>query len=53
MIGALLASGITAFDAATVGALLHAVAGSNVEAKIGLRGVLAREIADELPAVFR
>lgn len=53
VIGALLASGITAFDAATVGALLHAAAGSNVEAKIGLRGVLAREIADELPAVFR
>lgn len=52
-IGAFLASGAAAFDAATAGALLHAVAGSNLERKYrGVRGILAREIADELPFAF-
>lgn len=52
VIGAFMATGITPFDAATAGALLHAAAGSNLEAKKGTRGILAREIADELPLAF-
>lgn len=51
-IAAFLASGITPFDAATAGALLHAAAGSDIEARQGTRGALAREIADALPFVF-
>lgn len=50
--GAFLASGCAPVDAATAGALLHAVAGSRLEAKKGARGILAREIADELPFAF-
>lgn len=51
-IGAFLASGITPFDAATAGALLHAAAGSDIEARQGTRGALAREIADALPFIL-
>lgn len=51
-IGAFLASGMTPFDAATAGALLHAAAGSDIEAGQGARGVLARDIADALPFAF-
>lgn len=52
-IGAFLASGATPFDAAATGALLHAIAGSILEKKYkGVRGILAREIADELPCAF-
>lgn len=51
-IGAFLASGARPYDAATAGVLLHAVAGSNIEERKGLRGALAREIADELPFAF-
>lgn len=51
-IGAFLASGAAPIDAATAGALLHAIAGSRLEAKKGARGILAREIADELPFAF-
>lgn len=50
--GAFLASGMLPFDAATAGALLHATAGSRIERKKGLRGTLAREIADELQFAF-
>lgn len=51
-IGALLASGIPPYDATLAGTLLHAVAGASIEAKKGLRGALAREIAAELPYAF-
>lgn len=51
-IGALLASGISPYNAATAGTLIHAVAGMNIEGKKGLRGVLARDIADEIPFAF-
>lgn len=50
--GAFLASGAAPVDAVTAGALLHAVAGVSLEAKKGARGILAREIADELPFAF-
>lgn len=53
VIGALLASGLDAFDAAAAGALLHACAGTNIEKKSGVNGALAREIADEIPHVFK
>lgn len=53
VIGALLASDADPFTAATAGTLLHAAAGSNIEKRLGVRGVLAREIADELPYAFQ
>lgn len=43
----------TPFKAATVGALLHAVAGSDLESLHGKDGNLAREIANEIPNVIR
>lgn len=52
VIGAFMAVGMPPFDAATAGALLHAAAGSSLDAKKGTRGILAREIADELPLAF-
>ncbi|MDO5116843.1 MAG: NAD(P)H-hydrate dehydratase [Synergistaceae bacterium] len=50
VIGALMASGIPIADAATAGALAHGAAGEALEDKKGLRGALAREIADEIPS---
>ena len=47
-IGAFLAGGLSVFDAATAGALVHAAAGSAIEEKRGVNGILAREIADEI-----
>ena len=52
-IGAFLASGLSVFDAATAGVITHAAAGSALEEKYGLRGTLAREIADELPFILK
>lgn len=53
IIGALLAAGLSVADAATAGALAHGFAGEVLEARAGLRGSLAREIADELPTVLK
>jgi len=47
---AALAMSLGPFDAAIAGALLHAVAG--IEASIGDRGLIASEVADEVPAVL-
>ena len=47
--GALMASGMPIWDAVRVGAAAHAAAGALLEAKYGIRGALAREIADALP----
>ena len=47
--GALMACGMPIFDAVVTGAAAHASAGSLLEKKYGNRGILAREIADELP----
>lgn len=52
-ISAMLASGMSAFDSATAGALAHAVVGSELEKVNGLRGTIAREIADALPNGLR
>lgn len=47
--GALIASGMTIYDAVLAAAAAHAAAGSMIEKKSGIRGTLAREIADALP----
>ncbi|MCD7953105.1 MAG: NAD(P)H-hydrate dehydratase [Synergistaceae bacterium] len=53
VIGAFIAAGIPIADAATAGALAHGLAGEALEARLGVRGALAREIADEIPAILR
>ncbi len=53
IISAFTASGMNIFDALTAGALAHAGAGEVLEAKYGLRGALAREIAEVLPSVLK
>jgi len=47
------ASGMEMFDAATAAALAHALSGERLEEKYGLRGALAREIAENLPYVLK
>ena len=49
VIGALLASGMSGYDAARAGAYLHALSGEICERQIGAAGVLATEIRDHLP----
>ena len=51
--GALMASGLSIMDAATAAALAHGAAGERLEKKNGVRGTLAREIADEIPQLLR
>ncbi|MDD4159503.1 MAG: NAD(P)H-hydrate dehydratase [Synergistaceae bacterium] len=50
--GALIASGMPVFDAVLAGAAAHAAAGALIEKRSGVRGTLAREIADALPFAF-
>ncbi len=52
VIGALLAQGCTAADAARLGALVHGLAGQQAAAGRGRRGVLTREIADAVATVL-
>lgn len=47
------ASGMDMFEAATAAAIAHALAGECLEEKYGLRGALAREIAENLPYVIK
>lgn len=47
----LLAQGVTAYDAAVLGGYLHAAAGQLAGESVGDAGLLAGEIADQLPAV--
>jgi NAD(P)H-hydrate epimerase len=49
VIGALLAVGMSGFDAARAGAYLHALSGELCEREIGATGVLATEIRDHIP----
>lgn len=49
---ALLAQGLSPGAAATLGAWLHGAAGDRLAARTGPSGVLAGEVADELPAVM-
>ncbi|OUO92628.1 NAD(P)H-hydrate dehydratase [Cloacibacillus sp. An23] len=53
VIGALMASGLPVMDAAAAGALAHGAAGERLEERNGLRGTLAREIADEITQILR
>ena len=52
VIGALLAQGLTAWDAATAGVVAHAAAGDRAAAERGERGLLASDITHWLPAVL-
>jgi NAD(P)H-hydrate epimerase len=49
VIGALLANKLNAYDAARVGAYLHALAGKRCEIEIGAAGVLSGDVRDRLP----
>lgn len=51
-IAAFCARGKDIYESTIAGALLHAVAGANIESKMGITGILAREIADELQSVI-
>ncbi len=51
VIGALLAGGLSARDAAVTGAWLHGAAAQRLEAVLGDAGLLAHEIADAIPRV--
>lgn len=48
-VGSLLAQGLDAFDAARLGVHLHGRAGDRLAERLGSAGLLARELADELP----
>jgi hydroxyethylthiazole kinase-like uncharacterized protein yjeF len=52
-IGAFLAQGLEPFEAACLGGTLHGMAGASLKARKGVDGILASEIADELPFVLR
>ncbi|MFM7144650.1 MAG: hypothetical protein ACKO2K_22330, partial [Alphaproteobacteria bacterium] len=49
LIAALLAQGLDPFAAARLGAFLHGLAGDRVAARSGDAGLLASELADEIP----
>jgi len=51
IVAGLLAQGLNAFDAATLGAYLHGLAADVSSERRGASGLLAHEIADELPAL--
>ena len=53
VIGALLAGGLSARDAAVAGVWLHGAAGERLEAALGDAGLLAHEVADAIPGVRR
>lgn len=53
VIGSLLGQGMDGFDAACLGAHLHGWAGEIAGERLGLRSVLAREVADSLAAAIR
>ena len=53
VIAALMAQGLEPFDAAGLGVELHGAAGDAWAKRHGVSGLLARELADELPGVFQ
>ncbi len=53
IIGALLAQGLDGFEAARVGAWAHGRAADRLALRLGDRGLLASELADELPLALR
>lgn len=52
VVGAFLAAGASPLEAASAGALAHACAGDELERRIGSEGLLAGEIAAELPRLL-
>jgi NAD(P)H-hydrate epimerase len=52
LIGALLAQGLDAFDAAVAGVFLHGRAGDLAAARRGERGLIASDVARSLPEAF-
>jgi NAD(P)H-hydrate epimerase len=53
LIAGLVAQGIAPFDAARAGVYLHGRAGDNVAWRISQAGLIARDVLEELPNVFR
>jgi NAD(P)H-hydrate epimerase len=53
VIGALLAGGLSARDAAVAGVWLHGAAGQRLETVLGDAGLLAHEVADAIPGARR
>ncbi len=53
VIGALLASGMSAFEAASKGVVLHACAGDIAAAELGEHGCMAGDIAEALAKIWR
>lgn len=53
LIAALIGQGLSPFDAAIRGVWLHGAAADRLARRIGPYGFLAREVADEIPAVVR
>lgn len=49
LVGSLLAQGVEAFDAARLAVYLHGSAGDRLASRLGDAGLLASELADELP----
>ncbi len=52
MIVALLAQGLAPFDAARLAVYAHGLAGELAQSRIGAVGVIARDVAESLPAAF-
>jgi NAD(P)H-hydrate epimerase len=52
LIGALVAQGLSPFDAATCGVFVHGRSADRIAARRGERGMLARDVLAEIPAVF-
>ena len=52
-IGAFLAMGMSPLDSALLGGALHGLAGLRLNERYGVDGILASEIADEIPFVIR
>lgn len=53
IIGALLAQGVPAFEAAVTGAYLHGLAGDLAAARLGQRSLLPSDLIDELPRALQ
>ncbi len=53
IVAALLGQGLSCFDSACVGVLAHAMAGDRAAAKLGEMGLIAGDITDALPGVWR
>ena len=53
IIGAMLARNLSPFDAATIGAAIHGIAGELLELALGNQGALATDLLTHLPLAIR